>query len=72
MSLFIYSSPTLPSTSKSLILHLPNQQQKQGVGLETDMEIQPQGQALLRMGFQGMQNTFPPPPTHEQRSACTT
>lgn len=70
MILFIYSSPTLPSTSKSLILHLPNQQQKQGVGIETDMEIQPQGQALLRMGFQGMQNTFPSPHTHAWAEKC--
>ena len=64
----IYSLPALPSTSKSLGLHLPNQWQKQGVGIEVDMEIQPQGQALLRMSFSGMQDA-PLSPMREHRSA---
>lgn len=53
MSLFIYSLLTLSSTSESLGLPLPNQWQKQGMGIEADMELQPQGQDLLRMSFQG-------------------
>lgn len=62
-----YPTRTHPHThiSKTLGLHLPNQWQRQGVGIEADMEVQTQMAGLAQDLFPGNARG---PPMHEHRS----